>query len=378
MNDNPSPQEVPSSPGIPPAEDRDLPPGRRRVLREHLMREIDSGAEHAASARRAEDTEDTEDTEGNGPSVRQFWRRPAFVAPAVAATLTVAVVVGSTVAQNATTPPKQGADSATGRRGGIPSDESATALLERIAAAAGKRTLPPVRDDQFVYTEQEDYHWKADGALPTVNCAMTLEGHPYGVREIWASVDGRRAGLSRLYEGDDKVTNQPLAEQLPGKDQVNFFREAEDELPTDTEKMYRYLYGLKSGERPSGKASADRDAFDKAAALLSGQLLPSKAEAALYRAVARIPGLTVERGSEDAAGRTGMSVGIEGAYPGDFAQSRSRHELLFDTKTLDFLALNSINLDTPDDDCEVLDVGDLVSSVAVLRRGVVDETGQRP
>ncbi|HSX96545.1 MAG TPA: hypothetical protein VLG91_04015, partial [Streptomyces sp.] len=185
-------------------------------------------------------------------------------------------------------------------------------------------------------------------------------------------------GLTRLYEDHDKVTNQPLAEQVPSRNGVNFFREAEDELPTDPEKMYRYLYGLKSGERPSGKASADRDAFEKAAVLLSGQLLPPRVEAALYRAVARIPGLTVEKGSEDAAGRTGVSVGIEGRFPGDFGQGRSRHELLFDVRTLDFLALNSVNLDTRDDRCEDLDVGDLVSSVAVLERGVVDGTGQRP
>lgn len=86
----------------------------------------------------------------------------------------------------------------------------------------------------------------------------------------------------------------------------------------------------------------------------------------------------MERGSADVAGRTGVSVGIEGAFPGDFGQGRSRHELLFDVRTLDFLALNSVNLDTRDDRCEVLDVGDLVSSVAVLERGVVDGTGQRP
>lgn len=351
MNDIPSPR------------DRDLPPDRHHALREHLMREIENRTEVA---------------HGTRPAVRPLWRRPAFVAPAVAATLTAAVVVGATVTQNAAAPPHPGVDGATERRGGTPSDESAAKLLERIAEAADKRTLPAIRDDQFVYTEREDYHWKVDPEKPSTGCPETSEGHAFGVRETWWSVDGQHVGLSREHKDNGKVVERSVAKQLRAKNHVNFFREAEDELPTDAEEMYRYLYGLKAGERPSGEASADRDAFEKAAVLLSGQLLPPKAEAALYRAVARIPGLTVERGSEDAAGRTGVSVGIEGTWPGDFAQGQARHELLFDARTLDFLALNSVNLDTPDDRCEVLHVGDLVSSVAVLERGVVDGTGQRP
>lgn len=352
MNDIPSPH------------DRDLPPGRHRVLREHLMREIDSR---------------TEGADHPGQAVRPLWRRPAFVAPAVAAALTAAVVVGATVTQNAAAPPPPGVDSATERRGGNPSDRSAAELLERIADAAEKRTLPAIRDDQFVYTEQEDYHWKMrDDIVLGEGCAMTQEGHAFGVRETWWSVDGQHVGLSREHKDNGKVVERSVAKQLRGKHSVNFYREAEDELPTDPEGMYRYVYGLEPGqEKPSG-AQADRDAYEKAAALLTGQLLPSKVEVALYRALARIPGLTVYEGAEDVAGRTGVSVGIEGTFPGDFGQGRARHELLFDERSLAFLGENAINVDTPDDRCEVLKVGDLVWSVAILERGVVDRTGQRP
>ncbi|MDX3671619.1 CU044_5270 family protein [Streptomyces europaeiscabiei] len=376
MNEDPSPRGVPSSSGVPRAEDRELPPGRQRALREHLMREIESRTGSSTESRTEIRTEGAGDT---GPGARRFWRRPAFVAPAVAAAVTVAVVVGGTVTRYAAVPSEPGAASTADRRGGTPSDESAGALLEWVAEAAGKRKLPQVGDDQFVYTEQEDYHWKMDVGVLAEGCVTTQEAHPSGLRETWVSVDGRRAGLMRRHDDGSEVTGRVVAEQLVGKYVIHNFRQAEDELPVETEGMYRYLYGLTSAdERPSGGEAADRDAFEKAVALLTGQLLPPGAEAALYRALARVPGLTVYEGAVDAAGRTGVAVGIEGAYPGDFAQSRSRHELLFDDRTLRFLGMNSINLDAPDDRCESLDAGDLVSSVAILERGVVDRTGQRP
>ncbi|UUU31684.1 CU044_5270 family protein [Streptomyces sp. CA-210063] len=356
MNDIPSPH------------DRDLPPGRHQALREHLMREIETG-------------DGAEAAHGTRPPVRparRLWRRPAFVAPAVAATLTAAVVVGATFTQNAAAPPRPGVDTATGRRGVAPSDESAAKLLERIAEAAGRRTLPAIRDDQFVYTEREDYHWKVDPERSRTTCASTDEGHFFGVRETWWSVDGQHVGLSREHKDNGKVVERSVAKQLRAKNNVNFYREAEDELPTDAGEMYRYLYGLKSAEQPSGEKTADRDAFEKASALLTGQLLPPKVEVALYLALARIPGLTVYEGTEDAVGRTGVSIGMDGTFPRDFGQDRTRHELLFDGRTLAFLAQNAVNLDTPDDDCEVLEAGDLVSSVAILERGVVDRTGQLP
>ncbi|MER6159528.1 CU044_5270 family protein [Streptomyces sp. NPDC001868] len=350
--------------GVPAAVERELPAGRRRVLREHLMREIEREAEV--------------------PLVRRpVWRRPALVVPAVAAVLTAAIVLGASVTRQAAQPPTTHADSTDG--GGksdtdaTRSDRSAAALLERIAKGAGKRTLPPVRNDQFVYTERDDYHWKVDPGKPATGCPMTSEGHPFGIREVWWSVDGQHVGLSREHKDGGKVVERSVAKQLPAKNGVAYFREAESELPTDADAMYRYLYGLKDdAARPSGAKAADRNAFEKASALLSEQLLPPKVEAALYLALARIPGLVVYEGAVDGAGRKGVSVSLEGSWPGDYGQGPTRHELLFDTRTLYFLARNSVNVDPPANACQVLEPGDLVSSVAILDRGVVDRTGERP
>ncbi|MEE1758445.1 CU044_5270 family protein [Streptomyces sp. SP18BB07] len=364
MNDNPSPrdEDEPAGAGVPAAVERDLPPGRHRVLREQLMREIENGDET--------------------PVVRPrtaLWRRPAFVGPAVAAALTVAVVMGAAVTQQAAGPLTTHADSSDGRRRGeaTRSDESAADLLAQVAKAAAKRSLPEVRDDQFVYTERDDYHWKMDSEKNDMPCPMTLEAYPYGVREFWSSVDGQHTGRYRGRGPDGEVEEWSVPKQ-PAENGVNFFREVEDGLPTDVDEMYRYLYGLKGDERASGAKSADRKAFDKASTLLAEQLLPPKVEVALYRAVARIPGLTVYEGSVDAAGRTGISVGLEGNWPEDRGHGPTRHELLFHMRTLAFLAADTVKLDPPADSCDTLEAGDLVSSVAVLERTVVDRVSERP
>ncbi|QYX78211.1 CU044_5270 family protein [Streptomyces akebiae] len=365
MNDNPSPrdEDEPAGTGVPAAVERELLPGRHRVLREQLMREIEN--------------------DGETPVVRPrtaLWRRPAFVGPAVAAALTVAVVVGAAVTQQAAGPLTTHADGSGDRRPGEAkrSDQRAAELLERVAEAAGRRSLPEVRDDQFVYTERDDYHWKMDSEKNDHGCPDTLEAYPYGVREFWSSVDGQHNGLQRERGVDGEVGELSVGIQLPAKNGANFFREVEDELPTDADGMYRYLYGLKGDERASGAKSADRKAFDKASTLLVEQLLPPKVEAALYRAVARIPGLTVYEGSVDAADRTGVSVGLEGDWPEYRGHGPTRHELLFGTRTLAFLAADTVKLDPPADSCDSLDAGDLVTSVAILERAVVDSVSERP
>ncbi|MGI3203649.1 CU044_5270 family protein [Streptomyces sp. GLT-R25] len=173
------------------------------------------------------------------------------------------------------------------------------------------------------------------------------------------------------------VVERPIAEQLPGKNTVNFYEQAE-ELPTDTDGMHRWLYGLDPGEKASGKRPADVAAFKKAGALLTGNLLPTKTAAALYRAVSKIPGLIVLEGARDAAGRTGVAVAMDGVAAIGFGQGESRSELIFDEKTLDYLGESTVNLAAPKDRCDALAAGDLVGSVAILERTVVDRKGEQP
>ena len=55
--------------------EKDLPPGRHRVLREHLMREITNETSDTSETDKAHDTSETP-----SPVRPPLWRRPAFVA----------------------------------------------------------------------------------------------------------------------------------------------------------------------------------------------------------------------------------------------------------------------------------------------------------
>ncbi|MCZ4510402.1 CU044_5270 family protein [Streptomyces sp. ActVer] len=353
--------------------EKDLPPGRHRVLREHLMREITNEMNEANEANETP------------PPVRPpLWRRPAFVAPALAGALSVAVVLGVTVTRDATGPSARPGIASSDRAPDTMSRQNPAELLERIARTAEKGRLSRVRDNQFVYSEVDNYHWKMDPGLRFPDdCAMTAEGHPYGVEQSWKSVDGQSEGLRREYadgkgSGDGEYTENTIARQLPGKTMPEYFRQVE-ELPTDPEGMYRWLYGLEPGERASGKRAADVKAYEKVATLLTSQLLPPKTAAALYRAAARIPGLFVVNDARDAAGRRGVAVAMKGAslsWTPDRVGARS--ELIFDEKTDRFLGESTVRISGPKSECDVLDTGDLVESVAVVDRGIVDETGQLP
>lgn len=358
--------------------EKDLPPGRHRVLREHLMREITNETSDTSETDKAHDTSETP-----SPVRPPLWRRPAFVAPALAGALSVAVVLGVTVTRDATGPSAGPGIASSDRTPDTMSRQSPAEVLERIARAAEKERLSRVRDNQFVYSEVENYHWKMDPGLRIPDgCLMTQEGHPYGVEQSWKSVDGQSEGLRREHAdgkgSDGDYVENTIARQLPGKTMPEYFRQVE-ELPTDPEGMYRWLYGLEPGERASGKRAADVGAYEKVATLLTGQLLPPKTAAALYRAAARIPGLFVVDGARDAAGRQGVAVAMKGAslsWTPDRVGARS--ELIFDEKTDKFLGESTVRITGPKNECDVLDKGDLVESVAVVDRGIVDETGRLP
>lgn len=304
--------------------------------------------------------------------VRSPWRRPAFVAPAIAAALSVAVVVGLTVTRD-------GGDGGDKPRP-EPATESAAPFFERLAEAAEKQPAPEVRDDQFVYTKREDYHWKMDpGTSWPDDCATTDEGYPHGVQEIWNSVDGKREGLRHEWAANDMVTEFKIPPRRPDTLPYPTYREGE-ELPDDPDAMYRRLYDLEPGEQRSGKPADDRAAFAQVREILSDYLLPPKTSAALYRAAARIPGLTVRHGVKDVADRPGVAVttGPHADKGMGLRPFKARTELIFSEKNLSYLGQTTVNLTVPSRHCDVLKAGAAVSGEALLTRGVVDKVKQLP
>ncbi|MFJ7077693.1 CU044_5270 family protein [Streptomyces sp. NPDC098781] len=253
---------------------------RRTLLQEHLMREL---------------TTDPSDQTAKAGKARTRRRFAAIAVPLVtAAAVTATVLLGGS--------------------GNSAPDQQAVDLLNRIAKVAAAQTPAPVRDDQYVY----------------VAAQYTENGDEYGAislrRADWQPVDGRRSGLARIkvlpgsenpyiHSGDMKLGRDP---------NVTYYRELEA-LPTDPERLYRVIWDGTEGEGPTQEAAA----LEEIAAMLPSATLLPELNAALYRAAAKIPGVSVVENAEDLAGRKGVGLTFE---DGD-----DQDTWVFDKKTLRFL-----------------------------------------
>ncbi|MFI9564569.1 CU044_5270 family protein [Streptomyces rishiriensis] len=317
--------------------EQDLPPGRHRLLKEYLMTEIRHADEAVATPRKR-------------------WVRPALTAAAVA---TVAAVTFTVL------PSSGGADAG-------PHVTSAAALLEDVALAAEhQHGYGRIRDDQFVYVDTEKTFYETGPGAKAVSV-------PLYRKESWVSVDGTRQTLVRDGRSGSELSNPPAprGQEIYGDFlSYNFLKS----LPTEPDAMYDYL--LETPPRLLKIAYIDipvlgiRDEYDDhqtvlqlAGRLLQGSIVPPAQSAALYRAVARIPGVAVIRDSVDARGRHGVGIArTDTKLP-------VRLEWTFDKKTYELLGQRS----TLTRDYRGLRKGTVISDTAVQRRAVVDKAGQRP
>ena len=96
--------------------------------------------------------------------------------------------------------------------------------------------------------------------------------------------------------------------------------------------------------------------------------MPSATAAAIYRAAARIPGVTEVDDAVDAAGRHGIAIAREDTRLG------LRTEWIFDASTLGYLGERSVL----SRDSAMGEAGTVFDTRAVLERAVVDRSGQEP
>ncbi|KFG74427.1 CU044_5270 family protein [Streptomyces mutabilis] len=301
--------------------EHDLPPGRHRLLKEHLMTEIRRTAPSAPAP-----------TPARGPS---RWKRPALVAAAV-----TAVVAALTVAL----PTDESAP---------PASKEAVALLEDIALAAERTPAPAgIRDDQFVYIKSEGGWTVQEGDGPA-------RLQPVHQREVWLSVDGSREGM--LHSPFDRSDHAPLEKPAPGVPSSTDYRHLQT-LPTDPDAMYEWLDSVSEGSDSKDEAN-----FVLVGDLARESLMPPAQAAALYRAAARIRGVFVVDDAVDAAGRHGVAVAR--------IDDGERVELIFDRETKEFLGEREVAVE---DLSWGFEKGEVTGRFAVLERAVVDRAGQRP
>ncbi|GAA2560870.1 MULTISPECIES: CU044_5270 family protein [Streptomyces] len=304
--------------------ERDLPPARHRLLKEHLMTEIRREDRTAAPR-------------------RSTWLRPALAAAAVATAAAVTLVF---------------LPSGDGGASNRPPSRATVALLEDIALAAEHGPdHGDIRDDQFVYVDSK------------VSFSQTGEGmrtriQPLHRLETWHSVDGTREGLLRE-AGRGEWTRDPDARPgEPGYEVTTNYRHLST-LPTDPDEMYEWL--RETAPEYSGQET-DQAMFVLVGDLIRDAVVPPEQGAALYRAVARIPGVTIVEDVVDAAGREGVAITREDP------DNPTRDEWIFDEETFEFLGERSV---ATEDHADV-ERGTVTGNTAVLRRAIVDEAGQRP
>ncbi len=308
---------------------------------------------------------------------RLAWRFGAV--GATAAAVTAAMLIGQTGHLAGTAPPA--------RAGAAP---EAVRILQLAAHQVTAAPALAARPDQFVFVESVDSEMfinigKAKG--PNGTQLATAQLMPQLSRS-WRSVDGTHDDfLRRLPWGSSRrPLEQPVPlsgcrdgrqtdPAIPGLSRACTPRPAvRADLPTDVDEMLRYLY--RPGDEGTGepKVSVDERAFQRASDVIEASLAAPAVQAAVFRAVAQMPGVTVTPGAVDAAGRHGIAVTRN---EGEF-----RFGLIFDPKTYRYLGSNAglVNLTTGIAGVTVSGVksGDPTTETAILRVAIVDRAGQLP
>jgi hypothetical protein len=233
--------------------------------------------------------------------------------------------------------------------------QPAAALLDRISAAAGEHTVPTVRDDQFVYTKE-----KTRGADLTTGKAVL---GPLMDREVWyAQEPGRLLNIGLIREDGETFPLAELGGAAAGINRPTYHWLSS--LPTDPDKLLAYLYA--KTPFATGR-ERDQAVFEQIGSLLN-KVMPPRTAAALYRAAAKIPGVTPAPKARDAIGRQGLGIARDDASHG------IRTEWVFDRK--DFTFLGSRSYLTKDESYGK--AGTLLSSTAELEHAIVDKAGRQP
>ena len=310
---------------LPAPAERELPAGRQHTLKEHLISELRLAASPAAGR----------------PATRR--RRMPVIAIAAAGAATLAAVI--VLALLPTTTP-----------GASP---AAVRLLAQIATAAARQPAPQVRNSQFWYIKS----WVAGMGCNAATGKCVLD-KPHE-RQIWQSVSNLCVtGLLREHGQNIPLAYAGNRQHCPYQGGVNdpTYRFLQS-LPTDPHALLSLIERQMSGQQPPPE-----EAFITIGDLLREAIAPPRVSAALYRAAALIPGVTVIADATDAIGRHGVAVAmtVEGV----------RNEWIFSKQTLRYLGERDINIAKPRD--LNITIGSIAYEAAVLQRAFVDHAGQTP
>ena len=242
-----------------------------------------------------------------------------------------------------------------GRPDGVPI--ASADVLERAAAAAEQKPFTPPRDRQWIY--MEDRIAFKDGSVET--------------RRQWRRADG--AGMAWI--GENGRLHVELVRAVPrhGRPAPLLFDGYEQlaALPTDPDALLRWAYA--EAENITGAGLTEHgDVYGIFNAMLGGNILPPDLEAAIFRALKRVPG--VERHELEVLGRPAYSLGQ--------TEDWLHEELLIDRETYTYLGERSTI--ARDATIDPLKAGNATGEVRRgdkvvaerLETATVDRPGERP
>jgi hypothetical protein len=248
-------------------------------------------------------------------------------------------------------------------------DEGAVQLLAKAADAAARQPAPRVRDSQYMYVETT----AAVSSLQPLPLNGKREPSPRDIHlkmttsQVWVPVANLcRPGLEHGITAQGQTSNSTFSAQQPGVKCPNIgwlndptYRLLQT-LPTSPHVLLAMIYRTERGHGP-GPA---QEAFVTIGDLLRNTIAPPKVTAALYRAAALIPGVTLVRDATDAIGRHGVAV----ARIGPGVDGGVREELIFSRATLQLIGERTV----------IARTGVTTSATAIIARAFADHRGQVP
>jgi hypothetical protein len=290
------------------------------------------------------------------------------------------------------------------RHGRVVATTAGLALLAVLGAAAlVARQLPQERAPAAPATNAAEPTPRPHQWVYTKELRVEYGGHKPVTIELWDRVDGKqfaRPTSNRRTAGTPNVRKErmqllPVPQGCPpGQPQrirpaVGLGRWFPNPaaVPTDPDGLLTAIYQLVKDPTCAPIPVGDT-VQDRAFMLIDGMLQtvqPAEVRAALYQALAKIPGVTVAQGAPDAAGRRGVAFARAAAIEGPGSSDWLRLEIILDSHTYRYLGARHVVTrdhfipDTPSGSKGTrFRKGQVLVSRAQLALAIVDAPCQRP
>jgi hypothetical protein len=290
------------------------------------------------------------------------------------------------------------------RRGRVVAATAGLALVAVLGAAVlVARQLPQDREPAAPTTNAAEPTPKPHQWVYTREWVMSDGGGKPFTIELWDRVDGTkfaRPTSDRRTAGAPNVRRErsqlpPFPQGCPPGQPIRIrpavglghFFPNPSAVPTDPDGLLAAIYQLVQDPECAPILVGDT-VQDRAFMLIDGMLQtvqPAEVRAALYQALAKIPGVTVVQGATDAAGRRGVAFVRAAAIEGPGSSGWLRLEIILDSHTYRYLGARHVMTrdhlipDTPSGSKGTrFRTGQVLVSRAQLALAIVDAPCQRP